>query len=55
MLSYLGRNKKVFIPANETEGDFVFLRKKVIDFKCQWNVKLDITFQQPDDEVDEST
>ena len=56
VLSYLGRNKKVFIPANETEGDFVFLRKKVIelfDFKCQRNVKLDITFQKHDDEVDE--
>ena len=32
------------------------MRKKVIelfDFKCQRNVKLDITFQKHDDEVDE--
>ena len=56
VLSYLQRNKKVIIPQDISECEFDYLRNKVLslfDFKIGSNVKLDITFQKYDDELNE--
>ncbi len=60
LLSYLDRNKKVIIikesESVQSESDFQYLRRKVLElfnFKTEGNVKLDIIFQEFDEEFGE--